>query len=209
MIHFTAVESIQIGVAALIAMRLPQAFRDRRQLVVLRGVRLRHLALGARSLATVIVIAALLLAPDTPLRLGWWHLIGGSGSLLVGASPDAGGISGTAQFLMVACVSLLLLQLPRLALAEEREFRRGAEKRSRVTNAVWAMKFGLVHLLIGIPIGAAVALGAAGALFGIAYTKGLRVTGNRGGAILEAARVHLMHNVIALTIALMGVFAAH
>ena len=50
-------------------------------------------------------------------------------------------------------------------------FRRGAELRSRAANARRSVLFGLVHALIGIPIGVAMALSVGGFYFTWAYLR--------------------------------------
>jgi hypothetical protein len=85
---------------------------------------------------------------------------------------------------------------------EEMRFRVGAEGwpfRRRVTRG---LQFGLLHLIAGIPIAAALAISVAGWWLTWMYLRGYRRGGPRA-ALDESARVHLAYDleVIALVVA--------
>ena len=71
--------------------------------------------------------------------------------------------------------------------AEERAFRAGAEHWSTGRRVFKTMQFGLVHALIGIPIGAALALAIGGAYFMWTYLRRFRATGAASEALIESA----------------------
>jgi hypothetical protein len=81
---------------------------------------------------------------------------------------------------------LLTPALPLFAEREEQMFRQGAEQWSTRRRIRRAVEFGLVHALIGIPIGVAVALSIGGLYFTWRYLK---------GGILESTRAHLAYNI--------------
>ena len=206
-VTFTALESVQLGVLAMIVMAVPKAMRDRKQRVVLHGLRGRHFLGGLKSIGVTVVSAGLLLSLDSPLRWGWWSMMGGHGNVVFAQTqPSAAGGLSLSVCLGAACVVLLLVMLPRLALAEERHFRRGDQARSLPQRLLGSTRFGMMHLIMGIPIGAGFALSVAGVMFSRASRRGYRVTGTKVGALLESARVHLAYDLIVLAIVGMTVF---
>ena len=64
--------------------------------------------------------------------------------------------------------------------------------------------FGAVHAVIGIPIGAALALSIGGWYFTWAYLRGYRASGETA-ALLESTRSHLAYNTIIVTLVLVGI----
>jgi hypothetical protein len=99
---------------------------------------------------------------------------------------------------------LLLPALPLFALAEERIFREGAETWSTPKRALKVVQFGLVHALIGIPVGAALTLSLGGAWFMRVYLREFRATASRRAATLESARAHTAYNGIIVVLVLVG-----
>ena len=93
-------------------------------------------------------------------------------------------------------MTLLLIGLPLLVEGEEWVFRRGAEHRSRAANARRSVLFGLVHALIGVPIGVALALSVGGVYFTWAYLRAWRATGSEEAALAESTRSHLAYNLV-------------
>ena len=69
------------------------------------------------------------------------------------------------------------------------------------------MLFGLVHALVGIPVGVALALSIGGAAFTLAYLRRYAATGLRREALAESTRLHLAYNltIVGLVVALMAV----
>lgn len=170
-----------------------RSMRDR-VVEIVRGIRLRHVLPVPLVLAAVIAAAsALLLVPG--LDWGWWSSIGGVGNPVTGSTERT---SGTVLEWLVPLVFVLLLlpALPLFAEAEERRFRAGAEQWS-LARRVWrGVVFGLVHALIGIPIGVALALSIGGWYFTWWYLR---------GGIIESTRAHTAYNgvlVLALLLAL-------
>lgn len=79
--------------------------------------------------------------------------------------------------------ALLVLNIPRLAMAEEEEFRRGV--RTWPKMILMSIYFGIAHCIVGIPIAAGLALSISGVWFGLVYW--------RGGVRLSAS-AHAIHN---------------
>ncbi len=160
--------------------------RDVRDHVVdiLRGLRPRHFLLCWPVLIAVSFTAfALIQLPG--LSWGWWSAIGGVGSPVVGSSERS---AGTPLEWIVPAVFLTMLipALPLFAESEERMFRLGAERWSNARRVRRALEFGLVHCLIGIPIGVGLALSIGGLYFTWAYLR---------GGVAESTRAHLGYNL--------------
>lgn len=159
---------------------------------VRRRIGWRHVWPVPLVLAGVVVVATLLMQVPG-LSWGWWSAIGGDGNPVFG-STDA--TSGTFWEWVIPLVfmALLLPALPLFAHAEERIFRRGAEDWTTPRRALKTVQFGLVHALIGIPIGAALALSLGGAYFMVTYLREFRATGSTESATLESTAAHTTYN---------------
>lgn len=155
----------------------------RRWIGIVRGLRLHHFLLAWPVLFAVATAAALLVSIPG-LSWGWWSAIGGVGSPVLGVSENS---AGSALDWLIPVVFLLLLvpTLPLFAEAEERMFRVGAEQWSTAKRVRRAVEFGLIHALVGIPIGVALALSLGGVYFTWRYLR---------GGLLESTRAHLAYN---------------
>jgi hypothetical protein len=177
---------------------------------VRRRIAWRHVWPVPFVLAAVIVAASLLmLVPG--LDWGWWSAIGGEGNPVFGSTDQT---AGTVWEWLVPVVFMVLLlpALPLFAHAEERMFRRGAEGWSTGRRALKILQFGMVHALIGIPIGAALALSIGGAYFMRVYLRAFRRSSSAADATMESTTAHTAYNgviigVVLLALALDAVFA--
>ncbi len=113
---------------------------------------------------------------------------GGPGS--VGGAPAGNVLMGPLSYrwLTVPFVALLFFLLPQLALAEEELFRRGT--RTWRQGVVRSVIFGLAHLPMGIPLGAALALSIGGLWFTYQYFR---------GGVMRSASYHLAYNLVVMT----------
>jgi hypothetical protein len=173
---------------------------------IVSGIRWRHLW-PVPFVLSAVILAAVALLQIPPLRFGWWTAIGGLGNPVTGTTDQT---AGTALEWIVPLVFLLLLvpALPLFAFREEELFRLGAEQWSTGRRVVKAVQFGLVHAIIGIPIGVALALGIGGGYFQYAYLRGFRTTGSRRDALLESARAHTAYNGVVVVVVLVAIIAA-
>lgn len=148
-----------------------------------RRIRLRHVAGSVVLLAAVlgVTIGLMVLVPVTGYGLG--SLIGLTGNAVFapveeaaarGATvdgPSAALISrlvtaGTAAFLLA-----LLVLFPWLAYVEERIFREGLERAGTLRRGWTALRFGLVHLVMLVPVAAALGIAVAGLWYGRVYVR--------------------------------------
>ena len=169
---------------------------------IFRNIGWRHLWPVPLLLAIVVAVATVLVAIPG-LSWGWWAAIGGEGNPVFASSAST---VGTVWEWLVPLLfmGLLFPALPLFAFAEERAFRAGAEHWSTSRRVVKTVQFGLVHALIGIPIGAALALSIGGAYFMWVYLRRFRATGLGSEALIESATAHAAYNgliVIMLVVA--------
>ena len=159
---------------------------------ILRGLRPRHFLPVPLVLALVITVATLLIRVPG-LSFGWWTAIGGQGNPVVGATDKTAG-TPLEWIVPLAFMAVLLPVLPLFAEREEVMFREGAEHWSWRRRVYKCVQFGLVHALIGIPIGVAFALSIGGAYFMWAYLRLYRRAGPEA-AVLESTRCHTAYNL--------------
>lgn len=209
-----ALDLLTFAVLAFVGVRLASGARialsppGRRRITgIVRSLRPRHFVLAPPVI--VLVGAGIVGLTAVPgLDFGWWTAIGGSGNPVTGGTDRT---SGTALEWLVPAVflALLLPALPLFAEAEERMFRRGSEHRSTLGRAWWGVLFGLAHAVVGIPIGAALALGVGGWYFTWAYLRAYR-RGGREAALLESTCSHLAYNIeiVLLVVAVVATGAA-
>lgn len=95
-------------------------------------------------------------------------------------------------FGIILCL-LLMVQLPSWAHAEERLFREGTQ--NWFDGSIRSVGFGLVHMIVGVPFGAALALTFAGLLFTYMYFK---------GGIALSTQTHFQYNLALFSILLVG-----
>jgi hypothetical protein len=169
-------EALQIAVAFVMVTLLVKRLKKRGTLLgnlsTYRELKPRHFAWGLLSVTlTVLTWKVLDLVPA--LRWGWWSMVGGHGSVLSGAS-DATSSSPALALVPLVLAALVLLLLPSLARSEEEAEdigRMGAQRRNALTHAASCLGFGLMHLGMGVPVSAALALSLAGGVFTLVYLR--------------------------------------
>ena len=170
---------------------------------IVRGLRLSHFLRGFVALIIVATVAYwLMLIPG--LDVGWWTAIGGTGNPVTGGTEQAQG-TPLEWILPLAFLLVLLPALPLLAHREERIFRLGDEGRTPVHRLRRGVLFGATHVLVGIPIGVALALSVGGWYFSWRYLVGLRRgLGSQRAGVLESTRSHLAYNATIVVLALIA-----
>lgn len=205
---------ISYAVIGFVAVRLVSgarvaASRPGRGLVVevVSGIRWRHIW-PVPIVLTAVVTAALVLMQIPGLRWGWWSMLGGQGNPVFGSTESTTGTA--AEWLIpLSFVVLLLPALPLFAHAEERIFRTGAESWSTGRRVAKTLQFGLVHALIGIPIGAALALSIGGTYFMLVYLRAFAATRSARAATMASTTAHTAYNAcIVASVAIALVWAA-
>ena len=175
---------ISVVVVLLLLRALRVAWVNRELgVAVWRRIRWRHV-LGSAGLLVLVVgifFGLVTLVPFT--RFGLGSLVGFDGNAVfapveevavrtTGTGFVEGGGVGTPFWVDAAILTFLALLvglLPWLAFGEERMFRLGLERASAGRQVWAALRFGLVHLIMLIPLAAALAVGVAGYFYGRAY----------------------------------------
>ena len=225
--------ALRLAVAAVILFLLARsarvAWRNRDLAVaVWRRIRPRHLVGSAVLVAAVLAVAIALmrLIPITQYGLG--SLIGLTGNAVFAPVEEAA-VRGAAvadeastwvpQLITagtVAFMAALLTLFPWLAYVEEQVFREGLETASPLRRAWTALRFGLTHLVMLVPLGAALAISVAGLWYGHvyvrAYASAARDAGDeehpaaaRDEALLASTVWHTTANSIIITLAIVAI----
>jgi hypothetical protein len=207
----SVLDLLMVAVLAVVGVRLFEAARTsvgahRKTLGVVQGLRARHFV-RAVPIVVVIVSTAWVLIQLPVLSFGWWSVIGGEGNPVVGVTEEDYGI--VSVVLPLFFIGLLIVGMPLLVAREEWVFRRGAEARGTAMNVARSLVFGLAHAVIGIPIGAALALSIGGLYLTRCYLKGWRETRTQTGALLESTRAHLAYNLTIITLVLASLLALY
>jgi hypothetical protein len=153
---------------------------------VWRTARPRHL-LGATGMLVLVIATSYTLIGLAPvLGRGLGDLFGITGNAVFAPVDAAAGATqvgteaasgaGDVLFLLAITVFLGLLGmlLPWFAFVEEEVFRAGSETWSTPRRAVGALWFGSVHLVMLVPLAAALSIAVAGGVYGEVYRRGTR-----------------------------------
>jgi hypothetical protein len=184
-----------------------RALRSPRTRIRWRSLRARDFGFALALIVGVVATGTLLYQAIPATRWGWWSWLGGgNGSALQGVAPP---VTHATPVLFAALPLLMALAmavaLPALVHAEERQFRRGAEGWDSRKRLAMPVAFGLCHLLMGIPVAFALAIGVAGAGFQWRYLQAHQRTRSRYDAMRAAVRAHMAYNTLILAV---WIFAA-
>lgn len=222
---------VPLAFIALLTRQLfrPRAVRNvrRRWALLLHGWRWPILAQAIGLIGLVVLVAVLLSVVHPWFNVGWWSLMGGQGNVLFGSmAPDAAHAStGSASaavaqpsavfepmlLLPLLIIPLLVFLAPRLVWDEELSFRKPTWYRTTAEQWRSALGFGLIHMVMGVPLAAGLALTLAGMGFTWSYQAGLAAPGavsheqSRRRALRAAARLHLTYNMVIMTLVFISV----
>jgi len=202
------------------------AWRNRDVAVaVWRRIRLRHVAGSFALIVVVLAVAVVLLTFVPASRWGLGSLIGIQGNVVFAPVEDilldetapaadpgpssAGSASDWGSIALVTTFCVLLLSLfPWLAYTEERMFREGLEHAGLGRQLSVALRFGLTHLLMLIPLAAALAIGVAGFAYGVVYRRAYRLAAEtpspRTQAVLASTVWHTTFNSLLVVLLLVS-----
>lgn len=183
---------VAVVIVVLLARAAVAAWRHRALLVsVWRAMTWKHL-LGALGLLTVVATIGTLLLALPPLQVGLGQLVDFQGNAVftpleeaavrAGPAPESGP-DWTIVWLASGFLAFLCVLLPWLAFVEEEIFRGGLET-ADLGGELWtALRFGLVHMVMLVPVGAALAIAVAGFVYGRIYRAAYQRTGRGAGAL--------------------------
>lgn len=193
-----------VGLRLVQAVKLSRSNRGRslsRQ--IWTRIRWRHVWPVPFVLAGVLIVAIPLMFLPV-FRWGWWSALGGDGNPIFGSSDATMG-TVWAWLIPLVFMTLVVVALPLFANAEERMFRSGAQRWSTRRRVAKVLQFGLIHAVIGIPIGVAVALSVGGAYFMAVYLHSYALTGSAHEATLESTRAHTAYNALIIVAVVIAV----
>lgn len=165
------------------------------------------MVLESMAVVIAVITSAITMCVFIPyLKWGWTNLFfkGGGNILLSPALESMDSSHGWVKYLVLAFLALFVLVTPFLTKAEEEMFRKGHYEIKDVMKK--SVGFGLIHLTVGIPIAAALAIIGAGFFFGWKYRKAfLRLT-QKGmyyweaeeEAVLVSTTYHTLYNTFAV-----------
>lgn len=134
----------------------------------------------------------------------WISMLGDGGSNTPSGNIMAAPFKSGSVLVITGFWFLLTLALPYLAKGEEEGFRSlvfGTKKR-----IITSIKFGLVHMIVGVPLFVALILAVAGYIFSIFYVKAFNKAAKVDPytadkvAILASTSVHAKYNFLIITI---------
>ena len=211
---------VRLAVAAVIIVLLARAARaawHNRAIIpaVWRRIRVRHVAGSLVLLVVVLGVAVglMTLVPVTGYGLG--SLIGLTSNAVFAPVEEAAArsstVTGPAAQTVTSAVNVasllflggLLVLFPWLAYVEESVFREGLETVG-VGGRLWsALRFGLLHLVMLVPLAAALAIAVAGLFYGAVYRRAFARSGRRDEAVLASTVWHTTFNstIVVLLIA--------
>lgn len=149
-------------------------------------------------LLVIFVFTGVILLYYTQIEFLRWSLFDlftetGNGTNLVLSS-----LWSTGSIVISSIVYLIFLAiLPYAAFMEEVIFRKF--KLDKVTRIKSSILFGLIHLLVGVPILTAIVLSVAGWFFSVRYIKALNKTKSLEKALLASTSLHTKYNLIVVT----------
>lgn len=225
--------ALRLAVAAVILLLLARsarvAWRNRNLAVaVWRRIRLRHVAGSVVLLAVVLAVAVglMIVVPVTGYGLG--NLIGLTGNAVFapveeasarGATitgPPAVWVSRLLTAGTVAFLAALLALFPWLAYVEERVFREGLERAGTLRRSWTALRFGLTHMIMLVPLAAALAIAVAGLWYGRVYVRAFDTAAQsdlvatpaaRAEAVLASTVWHTTLNSLIVVALIVGILA--
>ena len=179
------VRVVVVGAVLVLLLRAARVAWARRQLAlaVWGAIRLRHVA-GSLALMVVVLGIALLLLSVVPVSgLGLGSLVGLEGNAVfapidgaldapppgVGTPVADDGFPWLQALGVTTFLGALVLLFPHLAHVEETVFRTGWEDYTSFRQVMSALRFGLAHLVMLIPLAAALAVAVAGFAYGRIY----------------------------------------
>jgi hypothetical protein len=160
----------------------------------------------------VVILIAILSVTIPFLQFGWMNLFVSGGGNLISAPVSAGSQSSITfvRFLPPLFFLTLIVVLPFFARYEEKLFRYGYEEWKGII--IQSIKFGLVHLVMGVSLATALAIIFAGLFFGYKYKKAFDknvVTKDldeaREEALLMSTTYHTLYNTV-IAIILITIF---
>jgi hypothetical protein len=165
--------------------------RHGRQLRIYRQIGPRVAAEALLAALVVTTVGVVVLSLDSPiLNWGWFSVVARATGDQSGGATNIVVVPLEIPLLAAPFLALLIWTLPDLAAVEERVFRLGT--RGWLDGLRRSVTFAIVHLVMGIPIGAIVPLTLAGLWLTWHYFR---------GGVARSTRYHLAYNLCLVIVA--------
>lgn len=163
--------------------------------------------LAALAVLLGVIVLAFIALQIPILQIGWFTMITGhTGNAAVAPITD---MSKSASLLLrivpIVFLIALLFIMPFVVRIEEEMFRAGHVKLPAMVCQ--SVKFGLMHCILGIPLGIGMALSLAGMFFAIIYRRAALENGQEAGLWASTA-AHTAYNAWAICIGLLVALVA-
>ena len=151
-----------------------------------KALRISHFLKAWATILGVMAVTATLYVLFPPLRWGWWTALGNGGTSVIPTSASASPSTFELVMPVLMCIMVMLF-LASWAYEEEDVFRRGAEDRTGLQKFIVAFLFGMMHVVVGVPLAAGIGLTLGGLVFTRAYLRGFHAAhlANAGSAYLD------------------------
>lgn len=169
-------------------------------LLVWRRIRVRHVAGSIVLLSLVVAVTWVLIVVIPATRYGLGDLVGLTGNAVFApveeaaartetvSGPSAVWLSRLLTAGILAFLAALLALFPWLAYVEEQVFREGLEQAGALRRGWTALRFGLAHLIMLVPVAAALGIAVAGLWYGRVYLRAFEAVAPDAPEELPAAR---------------------
>ena len=170
---------------------LPEDIKDSN--AIRKDLKPKHFLIGTLSIISVLATGTLLIRYIPGMQFGWLTWIASQAS-----ETQTGQTVESSPFLWATTIILILIfsiVLPKFAFLEEEKFRKPYVWATKPMQFMQALKFGIAHLIMGIPIGAALALSVGGVFFTETATRAAKKELNT--ALIEISQHHSHDETIA------------
>ncbi len=163
--------------------------------------------LGMMTATTAVTIFLVEFLPFT--KWGWLNIfVKGGGNVIIAPVLEASKSSSfLIRILPILFLASLLIAAPFLAKIEEEAFRKGHYEWRKIAEQ--AMPFGLIHMLVGVPLAVGVALIGAGFFFGYKYRRAFnqlkeQMSWNeaQNEAVIVTTTYHTLYNSVIVVVLL-------
>lgn len=172
-----------------------ESYRANRLWTPWQSIRWQHFA-WALLFLLVVIVSLLALKQIPALDWGWIQWLTGKAGSVYAQTPTKPDPSFYERLLPWWILLVLVLAMPSAVLAEERYFRANALDWSWQRRIAMQIAFGLAHMILGIPLYAALAIGVFGMLLTWRHVR-LRLNGQSPEqALADGVAIHLSYNLV-------------
>lgn len=193
---------ILLFLAAMLTVSAYQSYRDRSMVQIWPFIRPRHTGLALLFIAAVVLsMLAFSLVPG----LDWGYIqamTGQQGSVYNAPAPIK--TQTIDRILPLWILVALVLNMPAAVMAEEKLFRANVSRWRWPRLIAMQLLFGLMHMILGIPLYAALGLAVFGLLLSGRHLQLIARGQSPQAALMDGASIHLSYNLMLALFLLIG-----